>query len=122
MATKTAEKIEGDAGSFVLVWTLEQGDVAAPVPYVGAADRTVFIKGDLAGATLDIEGSVNPAPVGDEDYGILDDSFENPLTFSDVSTKPQSIAQLVSKLRPKLTGGTVDTLVYVYLLVKGTNR
>ncbi len=123
MAEITAERINGDAGSFVLVWELAAGDTAKPVSYVGAADRSVYVDGVFSGAEVDIVGSVFPTPAEDgSDFGILDDNFENPLHFTEASTKPRALAQLVSKIKPVLTGGDGNTAIRVGLLVKGTNR
>ncbi|MCC7304759.1 MAG: hypothetical protein IT558_00710 [Alphaproteobacteria bacterium] len=125
MANVTATRKDGPGGSFYLVWNLTQAnDVALPIDFVGAADRTVRVTGDLDGGSLQIVGALDPAAIIDDaDYGLVNDNFENPLEYSGaLDGKNRSVTEITSKIRPKATGLGPAAAVKIEILVRSTNR
>lgn len=108
---------EAGGRGYVATWSgLVVGETCEPVAFVGASDRTVQVLGTFgAGGSVSIEGSLQPVP---STYATLTDPQGNALTFT--SAKLESISELVSFVRPNITGGDGTTALTVHLLMRST--
>lgn len=113
MATIPVTVTEKPAQSFLATWAnLASGDVGAEVDYVGHADRTVQVFGNLGGATVTLEGSLDRT-----NWATLNDAQGNPIQIT--AAKIEAITELVLWVRPSVAGG-VGTDVTVNLLMRKT--
>lgn len=109
----TVRSIEG--GAFVAEWlNMAAGDVGAPVKFAGASDRTVHVTGDFDGASVLVQGSLEPTP---SEFVSLTDPQGNALSIG--VGKVETVMELVRHIRPEVSGGGASTAVNVYILLGG---
>lgn len=105
---------EGPAKTFIVEWTLGDGDTGAPIDYPGAADRTVQIFGNFGGATVAMQGTLEAVPLT---WLPVTDAQGNAITKTEASL--EAITELVRWIRPVVTGGS-GTAVTILLLMRTT--
>lgn len=99
----------------VFIWSgLAAGDDGQPLPFPGAADRSVQVEGTFGGATVTIEGALDPAA----SFRTLTDAGHVSLSFTSVPTTLKDVLQACTNIRPKVTGGDGTTNITVYLLAR----
>jgi hypothetical protein len=106
---------EGEARTFIATWpNMASGDVGEPIRYAGAADRTVQVIGEFGGATVSLEGTLEPVPTT---WLPLNDAQGQPVEITE--PRLEAITELVRHVRPAVTGGT-GTNVTILLLMRQT--
>lgn len=100
--------------------SMTTGDVGEPVSLCNHADRSIKVGGDFgSGATVTIQGYIGEfdavSLADDANWLTLTDQSDNNLEFTEA--KIECIAQVVTHIRPVITGGTSPS-INVYLVVK----
>lgn len=118
MAQIKADKVDISGGAHALVWrNVKQGDTCVPVQYVGGRDRTIQAVGVFGGATVTIEGSLDP-DINTAAFNQLTDLFANNISYT--ANGIDAITELVTQVRPVVSGGSGTTDVTVWLLFGGS--
>ena len=106
-----------DGAAFLVTWQLAQGDTGAPVSHTVAGDRTFQVVGTFGGASVVLEGSLQPAPV---DYATLTDPQGNGITYS--GPRIEAVTEVVNHIRPRVIGGDGTTRLTCILLLRRTTQ
>ena len=116
MATQPAAKTNSFGRTIRYTWSnLAQGDDGIPISIPGAADRSVQVTGTFNGASVIIEGTLEETPIN---YFTLTDMQGNPISFSAVGG--ELISEMVTHIRPRISGGGASTDLVVILLNRAT--
>lgn len=106
-----------DGAAYLATWVLAQGEVGVPLSYTEAADRTIQVTGTFGGATVVLEGSLEPDPIN---YATLTDPQGNGLSFS--AAKIEAVSEVVNHIRPRVIGGDGTTSLTCTLLLRRTTK
>ena len=102
----------------VTTWSpLAAGDSADPINLGVYSDRTVQVDGTFGGATVVLEGSLEPDPIN---YATLTDPQGNGLSFS--AAKIEAVSEVVNHIRPRVIGGDGTTSLTCTLLLRRTTK
>lgn len=97
-------------------WTLANGDIGLPMPFIDFADRTVQVEGTFGvGGTCVIEGSNDGT-----NYRTLHDP--QGVALSITSGQISTITQVTRWIRPRCTAGDGTTAIVVSMVSRRTNR
>jgi hypothetical protein len=117
MSIASTKQYSIDGAAQIVTWQLGQGDDGEPVSLTNSADRTVQVLGTFGGASVVLEGSLEPTPVN---YATLTDPQGNNLSIA--AAKIESVTELVNFIRPRVVGGDGTTAITVHLLLRRTNK
>lgn len=118
MAEKAYVQIQNKGvrtNDLAVYWVLEQGDTATPITIPRYSDRTVHIFGTFGGASVSLEGSIDPAGVV---YGVLTDDDKSDITQT-ASAAPRVVIPNVLTVKPTITGGDGSTSITIALMAHG---
>lgn len=103
----------GDVAKNIQQWTglTTANPQGAAISLAEFADRSVQVEGTFAAATVVMEGTIDGT-----NYRTLKDHLGNNLSFTTADIR--SIDQIVTLVRPHLTGGDGTTLINVSIFMR----
>jgi hypothetical protein len=105
------EEVGGIPGTFRATWTaMGNADDGAPVGFPINTDRSVYIAGTIASATVVLEGSLDGT-----NYVTLDDIYGTAISYTSSLPKLEGIGPVTLFVRPRTSGGSgtnINVVVY----------
>lgn len=112
VARTTAQSDPTNYDVHIATWgPMAGGDDGDPIKMPESSDRTIQFDGVFSGGTAALEGSLNKA-----DWFTLTDPQGNLITKAAAAL--EAIEELTLWVRPKVTGGDVNTQIFARLLIK----
>lgn len=109
---------DGEGRTVRHTWaSLLQSETGVSVSIPGAADRSIQITGTFGGASVGVQGSLEAVAAN---WSTLTDAQGNALTFT--SAGLEAVSEVVTHIRPAVTGGDGTTDLAVTLLSRSTMR